>query len=241
MKRFILAALAAATLSSPAWAQTSGPAVAALQPTASHQAHGTVWFVAQNNGKVHIVARLEGLQPGSEHGFHIHEYGDETASDGSSAGGHYNPGNEPHAGPEAAAHHAGDLGNVRADSQGVAYLDMTVSDLTLDAIMGRAVVLHARADDLHSQPSGDAGDRIAVGTIGLANPKTMQAMNQTRVKLGSPTTTDRVGIPYLEVLPERPRTGDLHDDRNLQNMPVDGTDDRRIGPNDDIRDFPIHQ
>jgi len=129
----------------------------------------------QKNGKVHVTGRLEGLEPNSTHGFHIHQYGDFTKMDGTSAGGHFNPKDTKHAGPDAPAHHAGDLGNVTADDNGVVELDMMVDFLSISAgphaILGRAVVLHAGPDDLSSQPSGAAGPRIGVGIIGWANPE----------------------------------------------------------------------
>ena len=236
MKKLILAVIAAATLASPVMAQSTS-AVAELQPTSASKAHGTVWFVPKGN-KLQIVARIEGLAPGSVHGFHIHQYGDETSADGSSAGDHFNPGKDQHAGPGATHHHAGDLGNVKANAGGVAELDITVDELTANQILGRAVVLHANADDLKSQPSGNAGGRIAVGTIGIANPKTIQAMNPSQVRLGSPPSSERIDVPYTELETDSPRVDDLHRDHNLQNQPIDGTLDRKVGPNNDIRDIP---
>lgn len=150
---------------------TSLHAVAVLHPADDHDVRGIVHFTARPDGGVHIVATLHGLQPNSRHGFHIHEYGDCSAADFSSAGGHYNPQGHPHGGPQSPRHHAGDLGNIKADAQGDAHLDMTVHDISIDGghnpIIGRAVIVHANADDLKSQPSGDAGSRIACGVIGL--------------------------------------------------------------------------
>lgn len=144
--------------------------VAVIHPTEGHHVHGIVRFIPVSGG-LRITADLQGLVPDSSHGFHIHQYGDCTAADGSSAGGHYNPENQPHAGPDAIHHHAGDLGNVRADAEGEAHLDMTVKDLTVDRasnpVIGRAVIVHEKADDLKSQPTGAAGARIGCGVIGL--------------------------------------------------------------------------
>lgn len=127
----------------------------------------------QMGDKVRITGRLEGLEPKSVHGFHIHQYGDLTARDGTSAGGHFSPQGHPHAGPDAKKHHAGDLGNVTADENGVVMIDKTVDFITLStgnsAVIGRSVVLHGGKDDLSSQPSGAAGPRIGVGVIGWAN------------------------------------------------------------------------
>lgn len=240
MKRLILSALVtAATLCSPVLAQTNS-AVAELQPTGSNQASGTVYF-AQEGAKIRVLGRLEGLTPNSQHGFHIHRYGDETSADGSSAGDHFNPGGDTHAGPHDAVRHAGDLGNVKADGAGKASIDITVEGTT-DSILGRSVVLHARPDDLRSQPSGNSGDRIAIGVIGVANPKTLQVLEGRRLYLRYPdriTPGNRpVGVPWVDVQDGRPRVEDPHADKNLQNLPIDGTLDRRIGPNDDIRDGP---
>ena len=146
-----------------------GRAIAVLVPTAGHAARGTVTFEAVGGG-VRITAQLEGL-PAGDHGFHIHELGDCSAGDGTSASGHYNPAGAPHAGPEGAPRHAGDLGNVTADTQGMATYDRTDRVIRLDgpdSIVGRGVIVHAGADDLATQPTGNAGARLACGVIGIA-------------------------------------------------------------------------
>jgi len=146
-------------------------AVAVLHPTQGNDVTGTVTFTQLDNG-VKVEAQLKGLSPG-KHGFHIHEYGDCSAADGTSAGGHYNPTGQPHAGPDQAKRHMGDLGNVEADGSGNASYDRLDSHLKLkgpDTIIGRGVIVHAGADDLTSQPSGAAGPRVACGVIGVAKP-----------------------------------------------------------------------
>jgi Cu-Zn family superoxide dismutase len=146
-------------------------AVAVLQPSKASGVTGTVWFEKAAGG-VHVTAQLAGLAPGT-HGFHIHEFGDCSAPDATSAGGHWNPKGEPHGAPADAHRHSGDLGNVEAKADGTATVDVTSSDLALagpSTIVGRGVVVHAKRDDLKTQPSGDAGDRIACGAIGLAKP-----------------------------------------------------------------------
>ena len=103
-----------------------------------------------------------------DHGFHVHEKGDLSAPDLSSAGGHYNPTGHPHAGPKADKRHMGDLGNLSANTQGVATLDYVDPALRLDgehSIVGKSVIVHAGRDDLKTQPSGDSGSRIAGGVI----------------------------------------------------------------------------
>jgi Cu-Zn family superoxide dismutase len=147
-------------------------AIAVLHPTQGNQARGTVRFTQEGKDTVRVVVELTGLAPNSAHGFHIHEFGDCSAPDASSAGGHFNPEGAPHGGPESPQRHAGDLGNVTANEQGNVHVEMTIHGVTVGAhpnpILGRSVVLHAKADDLKSQPSGESGARIACGVIGAA-------------------------------------------------------------------------
>ena len=148
----------------------SSRGISVLHPTAGNKVSGTVTFTPVADG-VQVHAEIAGLTPG-KHGFHIHEFGDCSAADASSAGAHFNPTNQPHAGPDTAARHEGDMGNVEADASGNAklhYVDHQIS-LTNDAksAIGRSVVVHAKPDDLKTQPSGDAGGRIACGVIGWA-------------------------------------------------------------------------
>lgn len=146
-------------------------AIAVLHPASGSKVSGTVTFEETDQG-LHIVAHVEGLTPGS-HGFHVHEWGDTSAPDGTSAGGHYNPTTHPHGAPTDKERHVGDLGNLEANDQGVAHLDWTDPVMKLDgpgSIIGRGVVVHEKADDLKSQPTGNAGGRIAVGVVGVANP-----------------------------------------------------------------------
>lgn len=121
----------------------------------------------QEVGYVHVTGKVTGLTPG-KHGCHIHEFGDLRDPKGTSAGGHYNPQGTPHGGPDAPQHHAGDLGNIEANGQGVAQVDKQAHGLMLHLALGRSIVVHAGEDDLQSQPSGAAGDRAAVGVIGIA-------------------------------------------------------------------------
>lgn len=143
-------------------------AVAYLNPTEGNKTSGTVVLTAQN-GSVMIMADFEGLPPG-KHGFHIHEKGDCSAPDATSAGGHFNPDNSPHAGPDnpPGQRHVGDLGNIEADSNGKAHYereDPIVSLKGPHSVIGKAVIIHADADDLESQPTGNAGSRLACGVI----------------------------------------------------------------------------
>ncbi|HYW94738.1 MAG TPA: superoxide dismutase family protein [Bacteroidales bacterium] len=156
--------------------QMSGPevtkAVCVLHPTEGNQVYGTVTFTKADSG-IHVVAEVHGLTEG-KHGFHIHEYGDCTAADGTSAGGHFNPEGVNHGGPNAAVRHVGDLGNITANADGNATLDMTDNMLSFTgkhSIIGRGIIVHAGEDDLTSQPTGNAGGRVACGVIGIAEEK----------------------------------------------------------------------
>jgi Cu-Zn family superoxide dismutase len=141
---------------------------AVLQPAVDTPGFSATVTFTQEGGQLHVVADLSGVPPGS-HGFHIHENGQcDHDQHFTSAGGHFNPTAQPHGCPEAASHHAGDLGNVviRADSTG--HLDVTTSALSLSgpsSVIGKAVILHAGADDCTSQPAGNAGARLACGVV----------------------------------------------------------------------------
>jgi Cu-Zn family superoxide dismutase len=143
------------------------PEAAAGLTTADGTPIGTVGFVAIDDDTVRVVARLGNLEPGSTHGIHIHEGTTCTPPDFTSAGGHFAPDGHEHGerGPDS---HHGDLGNVMANADGVALLEVELDQVSLkgeDSIVSRTVVLHAEKDDLTSQPSGDAGPRMACGTI----------------------------------------------------------------------------
>jgi len=147
-------------------AQPVAEAQAAMEPTEGNTVRGMVTFAQAETG-VRVVADLTGLKPG-EHGIHIHEHGDCSAPDGSSAGGHFNPTGMSHGGPEAAQHHVGDLGNITADASGTAKMDRVFSFLDLNGantIVGRGLIVHSDRDDLTSQPTGNAGKRVACGVI----------------------------------------------------------------------------
>ncbi len=142
-----------------------------LQPTEGNDVSGKVTFTPEPSG-VQVVADITGLSPG-KHGFHIHEKGDCSAPDATSAGGHYAPNGSPHGAPDAAAdkRHVGDLGNITADASGNAKYNQVDKLLSLDganSIVGKAVIVHSGEDDLKSQPSGDAGNRVACGVIQMS-------------------------------------------------------------------------
>jgi Cu-Zn family superoxide dismutase len=146
-----------------------GQAVAVLHPTQGNTVEGKVTFT-QDAGGVKVKAHITGLSAG-KHGFHIHEFGDCSAPDGASAGGHFNPSGDPHAAPTDAKRHAGDMGNIEANKDGVADLEYVDAKASLDgsgSILGRGVIVHANPDDFKTQPTGNAGGRVACGVIGVA-------------------------------------------------------------------------
>jgi len=141
-----------------------------LEPKSGSNVKGKVTFTKVGN-TMKVVADIEGLTPGL-HGFHIHEKGDCSAPDGTSAGGHFNPKSMQHAGPDSPERHEGDLGNITADANGKAHLEISDTMLTFEgesSILGKSVIVHEKADDLMTQPTGDAGGRIACGIINPVN------------------------------------------------------------------------
>lgn len=160
------AAGAAKPAAATAPAPVKGAASVVLEPTQGSQVRGTVAFTPAPGG-VRVVADITGLTPGA-HGFHVHDKGDCSAPDATSAGGHFNPGNAPHGAPDAEKHHAGDLGNITAGEDGKAHLDQVFPFLSLagpESIVGRGFIVHGGKDDLTTQPTGNAGARVACGVI----------------------------------------------------------------------------
>jgi len=144
-------------------------AVAVVFPAKDKAVKGMITFTQTDNG-VKVYAHLEGLTPG-KHGFHVHEFGDCSAPDLTSAGGHFNPTQMAHGAPTDHTRHSGDLGNIVADDKGMATLEWVDPMMRLsgpNSIIGRAVIVHAKEDDLKTQPTGNAGPREACGVIGIA-------------------------------------------------------------------------
>ncbi|HEX6086512.1 MAG TPA: superoxide dismutase family protein [Thermoanaerobaculia bacterium] len=146
----------------------TGPsATATLAPTSGQTAAGTVTLTQQADGSVRVQVELTGV-PAGTHGFHIHEKGD-CGDNGNAAGGHYNPMSTPHAAPDVDPHHAGDFGNVTADANGRVSHSFTTRSITVEegptTAVGHAIILHANPDDLTTQPTGNAGARIACGVV----------------------------------------------------------------------------
>jgi Cu-Zn family superoxide dismutase len=145
-----------------------GPmAMAMLHPTSGSSAVGMVHFQQNADGSVEVKADFTGVPPG-EHGFHIHDKGD-CGDNGNAAGGHFNPTGMIHGAPDAVSHHGGDFGNVTADASGAVHVTFATHSITVapgpTSVIGHAVILHANRDDLTTQPTGNAGARIACGPV----------------------------------------------------------------------------
>lgn len=142
-------------------------AIARLAPASGSEVSGEVRFYPGGDSVI-VLVEAEGLETGM-HGFHIHETGDCSAPDASSAGDHFAPQGNPHGSPTMEQpHHVGDMGNIRADGNGVVMVQLSFDALSLqepNSIIGKAVIIHAQADDLQTQPSGDSGDPVACGVI----------------------------------------------------------------------------
>ncbi len=172
MKRISLAIGALATLSLVACqSMESGngqKASASLDSRSGSNAKGTVNFVWQGHD-VLVSGNFSGLKPNSEQGFHVHEKGDCSASDATSAGGHFNPDTKSHGMPGSGSNHAGDMPNIQSDANGNASYSAKLSGFAVNhgsnGILGRSVVVHRDPDDYKSQPAGNSGPRIACGLI----------------------------------------------------------------------------
>jgi Cu-Zn family superoxide dismutase len=165
---YLLSTAAAAALAG--CAHMAGPvADATLSPTMGNNTAGSVRFTQQSNGRVLVAGEVRGLKPNSEHGFHVHEKGDCSSGDGNSAGGHYNPNAQPHGRHEMGAHHAGDLQSLRADASGVARFSFESTGISVGPgvadVVGRGLIVHRDPDDYATQPTGNAGPRLACAVI----------------------------------------------------------------------------
>lgn len=151
---------------------TASRAMVILAPASGSLVSGKLMLVPMGDG-VHMTGEVGGLKPGDTRGFHIHEKGDCSAADASTAGGHFNPAAQAHGRSAHGPHHAGDTDNIVADARGVARVDAHLTGVTLgdgagNDIAGRAVIVHAAADDYTTQPTGNAGARVACGVIKVA-------------------------------------------------------------------------
>jgi Cu-Zn family superoxide dismutase len=145
-----------------------GPsAVANLEPTKGNDAKGTVTFT-QDGDEVRVRVNVTGLKPGAVHGFHVHDKGDCSSGDGMSTGGHFNPTGKPH-GPQNGEHHAGDMPSLTADAYGNANTSFELHGVAIGLgatdLVGRGLIVHRDPDDYKTQPTGNAGPRIACAVI----------------------------------------------------------------------------
>jgi Cu-Zn family superoxide dismutase len=145
-----------------------GPhAVANLEPTKGNQTKGTVTF-RQDGDEVRVRVHVTGLKPGAVHGFHVHEKGDCSSGDGMSTGGHFNPTGKPH-GPQSGEHHAGDMPSLTADASGNANTSFELHGVSIGSgpadLVGKGLIVHRDPDDYTTQPTGNAGPRIACAVI----------------------------------------------------------------------------
>jgi Cu-Zn family superoxide dismutase len=147
----------------------SATARAELSNASSSTVSGHVVFTEVGQDSVELQLSITGAEPG-EHALHLHENGDCSAEDASSAGGHWNPTNNQHGQRGSGEFHKGDVMNLTVEENGNAEVSMVVTGWTIGGnqqsnILNKAVIIHAGADDFTSQPSGDAGKRIACGVI----------------------------------------------------------------------------
>lgn len=168
MKNAFKLAACALFLASCATLPPDGPSASAvMRPASGSQAHGVVKFT-QVGTRVRVDAEIAGLSPGL-HGMHVHEKGDCSAPDATSTGPHFSTAGKKHGGPDSIERHAGDLGNVNANEYGKATLSIMVEGISVaqgpEAVVGRGVIVHANADDLRTDPTGNSGDRISCGVV----------------------------------------------------------------------------
>ncbi len=164
-----LAGAALAWIAGCASSSANAPqAMATIISESGTKVQGKALFTQLAAGGVKTEVWIEDAAPGT-HGLHIHEKGDCSAPDGSSAGGHFNAAGNPHAAPADKARHNGDLGNIEVGADGKGHLEITSDLLTVspgpDSVVGRSVIFHEKADDLKTQPTGAAGARYGCGVI----------------------------------------------------------------------------
>lgn len=168
MKTTLLLLTTAALLGACASTPGGPRATAQLQPTTGNTTSGSVSFVQKGN-KVLVSGEIRGLKPNAEHGFHVHEKGDCSSGDGMSAGGHFNPTGAPHGSHGTGMHHTGDLPSLKADAGGVARFNFESGSLAVGSgvtdIVGKGLIVHRDPDDYKTQPTGNAGPRLACAVI----------------------------------------------------------------------------
>ena len=137
------------------------------QPNPQSPVQGVLEF-SELRGITSVTGTVTGLKPNAPHGFHVHEKGDCSTPDFSSAGGHFNPTNQPHGAHGSGLHHLGDMPQLMADANGTAKVSFNSQTLKLrgvNSIIGKSVIVHRDPDDVNHQPVGNAGPRLACGVI----------------------------------------------------------------------------
>ena len=148
-------------------AKAGGGLEVTIESRSGSQLTGTATFAEEGDG-VKVSVRIGNAPPGLK-GLHIHEKGDCSAQDASSAGDHFNPGGHPHARPPDEPRHLGDLGNIGVSPEGVGQLEIVVKGANLkpgdpNSFLDRSIVVHGKKDD-GGQPTGNSGPRIGCGVI----------------------------------------------------------------------------
>ena len=169
MKIIIILAILSVFFLSCSHQQMTNKTVVNLDSKSNSNASGviTIW---ETKDSIKVTANIKNLKPNSEHGFHIHEKGDCSAKDAKSAGGHFSPETSKHGSPDNMHHHLGDMGNLESDASGNATKTIVIKKLNISqndkfSVKGKAFIVHQDQDDMTSQPSGNAGARIACGVI----------------------------------------------------------------------------
>jgi len=149
-------------------ARTIRRGIAYIDPKSGSELTGKALFLNEP-GQVALQIDIENAPPG-ELAVHIHETGDCSAPDGTSAGSHWNPTDEAHGKWEDGAFHLGDIGNVVIGDDGTGAITMTTGRWSMGTgevndVLGKAIIVHEQADDFNTQPTGAAGKRIGCGVI----------------------------------------------------------------------------
>jgi Cu-Zn family superoxide dismutase len=140
-----------------------------FSPASGSNLSGTA-SLTQNGEEVTLQVDIVGVTPG-EHAIHVHEIGDCSSADATSAGGHWNPTNDEHGKFDMGAFHMGDIGNLNADADGKASLTFSTDKWCIGCdddtknLIGRSIIIHEGVDDFETQPTGDAGGRIGCVVI----------------------------------------------------------------------------
>ena len=153
---------------------------------------GSVFFEKAGKYEVKVTANVKGLAPNKKFGFHVHEFGT-CENKGLLAGGHLNPWGAKHSGPQARDRHFGDLGNLESDTLGTAVYSVSVKG-KLDQFMGRSVIIHAKEDDMKTQPTGNSGARIACGVIIASMPPVQEDTQEEKPSVMS----EKVKTPVVK-------------------------------------------